>query len=336
MFYKAITFFCYSVGATQTYKGLTMFKRGLIVLVVLVALLAVGALSTGAQEEAECPVSDFIDVSTYLQNQNYPAPSLNVFCNEEDLIIQSNGIPNFEFIQLTPNDLSVQDYNWFIPLNPVVAQTPSEIPLLGPVAIAVNGLPIYGPNEGGNFDFGDPYLDQILDFCNGHTAQNGDYHFHAPPECLFDNFEQPGLVIAYSFDGYPIVSPFVCANADCTETVELQSSWVRTTDVRNAWEAHEYVEGAGDLDQCNGMVGEDGQYRYYATRSFPYFLGCYTGVASPPNFLLGGGNGQPPQGEGGGPPQGGEGGQPPQGGEGQRPPQGQPPQGDPPPPPGGN
>ena len=43
------------------------------------------------------------------------------------------------------------------------------------------------------------------------------------------------------------------------------------------WAAHSYVERSGDLDQCNGRVDDDGQYRYYTTTSFPYYLGCYRG-----------------------------------------------------------
>ena len=77
---------------------------------------------------------------------------------------------------------------------------------------------------------------------------------------------------------------------------KLTSSWQRTQDVRDAWEAHEYVEGSGDLDRCNGQVGPDGEYRYYATDSFPYLLGCY--VAEPIRNRSrdgGGGGGRPPR-----------------------------------------
>lgn len=299
---------------------------------------------TTTQAQTICTqASDFMDVSTYQQTQNYPAPELSVTCTQDTMIVESNGIPNFEFVAITPNALQEQDYHWEIPLNPTLAPQTSDIPLLGPVGIAVNGLPIYGPNEAPRDDYGDPFLDGILDYCNGHTGPNGDYHFHARPECLFtDTAGNTSLVLGYSFDGFPILAPYVCTDAACTSVIEVQSSWVRTQNVANAWEAHEYVAGAGNLDECNGMTLPDGSYAYFATDSFPYLLGCYSGTASTANAVTGGGdapqsgngnqntgNQQSPNGQqpltGQQPPNGQ---QPPQGGGNNRPPQGgQPPQG---------
>ncbi|MCB0168553.1 MAG: YHYH protein [Anaerolineae bacterium] len=233
----------------------------------------IAAVSTG------CPTEHFLDVSTYTQGSIQP--QLNVTCTADTVIVESNGIPNFEFVQITPNVLQSQSHHWQFPLHPTMADTPADIPLLGPIGVAVNGLPIYGPNEAPNQDYGDPYLDQILDYCNGHTGPRGDYHFHARPDCLFEDMEgNVSLVIAYAFDGYPILAPYICVDAVCSQTKEVQSSWQRTSNVRNAWDAHEYIAGSGDLDQCNGMIGPDGSYRYYATDTFPYFLGCYRGQAT--------------------------------------------------------
>lgn len=278
------------------------------------------AVDSFAAVETGCPTNHFLDVSTYTQGAIQPR--LNVTCTSDTVIVESNGIPNFEFVQITPNALQSQSYRWQFPLHPTMTDAPTDIPLLGPVAVAVNGLPIYGPNEAPNQDYGDPYLDQILDYCNGHTGPRGDYHFHARPDCLFEDMDgNVSLVIAYAFDGYPILAPYVCVDTVCAQTKEVQSSWQRTSDVRNAWEAHVYVAGSGDLDQCNGMVGPDGTYRYYATDTFPYFLGCYRGQATAAPEP--GGNGNQPA--GGGQPGAG----PPANGSGQRsaPPSGQPGQG---------
>ncbi len=49
-----------------------------------------------------------------------------------------------------------------------------------------------------------------------------------------------------------------------------------------AWDIHAYVDGLGDLDKCNGLpiteAGAPFDYAYFATDSFPYFLGCYHGT----------------------------------------------------------
>ncbi|MCB0173644.1 MAG: YHYH protein [Anaerolineae bacterium] len=284
---------------------------------------------TTAATETDCPTDHFLDVSTYTQGTIQP--QLNVTCTSDTVIVESNGIPNFEFVQITPNALQSQSSRWQFPLHPTMADAPTDIPLLGPIAVAVNGLPIYGPNEAPNQDYGDPYLDQILDYCNGHTGPRGDYHFHARPDCLFEDMDgNVSLVIAYAFDGYPILAPYICVDTVCSQTKEVQSSWQRTSDVRNAWEAHEYVAGSGDLDQCNGMVALDGSYRYYATDTFPYFLGCYRGQATVAPGPGGNGPGRDAPTQGNQPAGGGQpGAGPPANGLGQQPapPPGQPGQG---------
>jgi len=252
------------------------------------------AQATGGN--TECPTDDFLAVSAHPANSAYPAPSLSVHCTVDTVVIESNGIPSFEFVQLTPNQLQAQNYSWEIPLNPTVDETPDQIPLLGVVAVAVNGMPIYGPNEAANLGFGDPYLDEILDFCNGHTGGGGAYHFHARPECLFTDFEgNTSLVVAYALDGYPILAPYICEDSACTAVNEVQSSWQRTSNASAAWDAHEYVAGSGDLDSCNGTALADGSYAYFATDSFPYFLACYHGNATAAaGGEPGGGPGGPP------------------------------------------
>ena len=326
-----------------------MKNRNIIFFLALV-VLAFAGVSTSMAQDMDCPVDDFIDVQPDPANSAYPAPELSVSCTDDMMIIEANAIPNFEFLRTTPGELVANDFTWEIPLNPVMADEPTDIPIVFTVAVAVNGIPIFGPNEAARDDYGDPVLDELLDYCNGHVGGET-YHFHASPKCLFEEYEgNAGLVVAYSLDGYPILAPYLCTDASCTETIEISSSWQRTSDVRNAWEAHEYVESSGDLDQCNGMVMEDGSYAYFATETFPYFLACYTGEVSTDGMVMpgmdnGGQGGQqqqgqqqppnnnnqdgqqgqnpPPGGGGQNPPPGGQNGQnPPPGGGGQNPPPG--------------
>lgn len=276
---------------------------------------------------ADCAAEDFLDVQADPRNSAYADPELDVSCDGDTVTIQTNNIPNFEFVATTPNALSEQNYTFSIPQNPQIADQVSDVPLGGPSAVTVTGLVIFGPTEAPQHGYRDPYLDQILDYCNGHTAPGGVYHFHARPDCIYEEIDgQVALVIGYAFDGFPILSPYVCADDACTELVELQSSWQMTNpEIDNAWEQHEYVAGSGDLDQCNGMYLEDGSYVYFATDTFPYFMGCYVGEVNGSNQAgvgqdgggqaggQAGGAGQAPDGANGpGSGQGGQGG-PPQG-----------------------
>jgi len=277
---------------------------------------------------ADCPIDVFYDVSNVAGAGNaYPMPSIEVTCTEETIDVVSNGIPHYAFQAVTPNALQAQNHTWSIPRNPVFVDEMTDIPLLGLVAFSINGLSIYGPNEGPIPDpYGDPIYNDIMDWCQGHTGPNGDYHYHALLEsCFFDNpaLNAPSPILGFALDGFPIYGPRGCVDADCREVVTFQSSWRQSGDPTTyAWDNYtcdqESCAAAQDdrLDRCNGRVGPDGTYRYHATDTFPYILGCYHGDVSGAGNVGGGapGGGQGPRGgqgpggqaPGGGPPDGGQ------------------------------
>ncbi|NKB88334.1 MAG: YHYH protein [Acidobacteria bacterium] len=237
---------------------------------------------------ADCPVETFPSVSRDPANSRWPAPLLEITCTADQVVVTGNGIPGYAFKRTTPSDLREQSYEWRFPRQPELADDSTSIPLLGAVAIAVNGLPIYGPNEGEFPDpYGDPVYVGILDDCLGHTARRGDYHYHALLlACLTSGVapEAASPVIGWSFDGFAIYGPRGCADGACTEVVEYVSGWQRSGDPTTyAWDKHDYVESAdlNVLDQCNGHTGPQGDYHYHATSGFPYVLGCYSGYVDP-------------------------------------------------------
>ncbi|MEM8621364.1 MAG: YHYH protein [Actinomycetota bacterium] len=103
-------------------------------------------------------------------------------------------------------------------------------------------------------------------------------------------------LLGYALDGYPIYT----GNDQYTSSWALMDESLFATDT---WAAHSYVEGSGDLDECNGLVDDDGDYAYYTTDTFPYVLGCYTGVVDL-EAARGGGGGPDGGGPDGGRPQG--------------------------------
>jgi len=237
--------------------------------------------AAATEDGPACPDQHFlvVEVNAYEQS-GYPDPELAVSCDETTFTVVTNNIPNFEFVAITPNDLAAQDLRYEIPLVPTERDTPGAMGL-GAVGVSVSGLNLFGAFEAPRDGYRDPYLDGLLDFCNGHTAPGGVYHFHARFDCLFDDPTEVGLVYGYLFDGYEIVSPWVCIDAACTETRMVTSSYVRVDENElGAFEAWEYQEGSGDLDECNGMTGADGVYRYYATDEFPYLPFCFHGVTT--------------------------------------------------------
>jgi hypothetical protein len=241
----------------------------------------------------DCPqAASFLDVSEGSAGPDYPAPELTVGCSDDEVVVESNGIPNFTFVSMTPNGLEEHAHAFRFPRAPTPAAQTTAVPFGGAVAVAVNGLMIFGPTEAPQMGYRDPYLDGLLDYCSGHTAPGGMYHFHARPDCLFTDLEgNTSLVVAYAFDGYPILAPYACVDDACTEVATLQSSWQRIAAQFDAdgdpiyddapdgsWDIHTFVEGSGDLDECNGRTLPGGGYAYHATDTFPYFIGCYHGT----------------------------------------------------------
>ncbi len=307
-----------------------------------------------------CPDEHFLDLTHGWvgAGAGYPALTLSVTCDLSagTMTVTSNGIPHYTYVSMTPNPLAAANHSWTVPLNPTVADAPSDIPLLGDAGFGVNGSVWYGPNEGPFPDpYGDPIGNAICDWCGGHTADA--YHFHALDETMLVDLDgdgeptcmdtvdvdqsgdayvpgaQPSPIVGYALDGFPIYGSYGCTESACTEVIEFKSAWENTGYLTNtvgcantsecgnptgvcdgpqsgnfdpyqcyscnkasidgvittaclptteAWNHHNYIAKSGDewLDECNGRFGPDGTYRYHATSTFPYILGCYMGTPS--------------------------------------------------------
>ena len=260
----------------------------------LLGLSVFMACSAPVETDTSCVEAGYFpELTASPENSEWDDPFVQVDCGEDTLTVTSNGIPNFEYVSLTPNALSEQDYEWEITLNPERTGSQVDIPLLGLAGFALNGLPIYGPNEGPFPDpYGDPVFNDIVDFCGGHTGGTEDYHNHSlVVACVLELTDVPedevSPVIGFSLDGFPIYGPYGCLDEACEEVVEFESSWETIDDpTEYAWDANVCTKDSCDeasdtfLDRCNGRVGADGTYRYHVTSGFPYILGCYSGTAS--------------------------------------------------------
>ena len=276
----------------------TRFVLALIVSALFLLCISCDAtgVSSVAGTDGSCDeATSLLDVSAGPgAGMGYAAPSLAGGCTDDTFVVESNSMPHFTFVSMTPNALEESDNVWEIPLHPAEAAATSDIPLLGQVAFTVTGLPIFGPNEAEFPDpYGDPVYNGITDGCFGHTAF--EYHAHALEErCLTDDglvsepwtvaepsAAEPSPIIAWALDGFPIYGPRGCLDDDCSDVVTFTSGYVQTGDPSTyAWDNHRYEASADPtvLDACNGRVGPDGTYRYHATDTFPYVLGCYRGT----------------------------------------------------------
>ena len=157
------------------------------------------------------------------------------------------------------------------------------------------------------FNFGE-------DMNHAHVQPTGEYHYHGMPELLiaFLGDRQGMTLVGWAADGFPVYARygFSDANNASSSTKSLQPSYrlkaepdanrpnLLTTLIGGPGQEtsnpnipipmgaftqdYEYVEGLGDLDQCNGRFGvtpefPDGIYYYVVTDDFPFFSRCLKG-----------------------------------------------------------
>lgn len=127
-----------------------------------------------------------------------------------------------------------------------------------------------------------------LDAHNAHVLADGSYHYHADPHTLYDDTGATAFqIIGVAADGFPVFGPWI---NDEGVIRRATSSYMLRTGYRPAMpvapydgtfvEDYEYVDGHGDLDECNGMT-VSGVYGYFVTDTFPYILNCLRGTPDP-------------------------------------------------------
>ena len=159
------------------------------------------------------------------------------------------------------------EYEWSIPRTPQWLDTITEASPRGPIAVAVNGVPIFHyearPDVATHIEHYDAGSDTVvqgeLDHCGGHSGQGDDYHYHYAPVCLLQNhdFTAP---IAFGLDGAPIYFG--------TGGTDYYGNGLYN-DLNHLPET--------ELDDCNAIPDGDGGYRHYTTKTPPYLVGCHHG-----------------------------------------------------------
>jgi hypothetical protein len=286
----------------------------------------------------KCPTAKFLDLSKSKgAGAGYAKPSSKITCTTSEVVVTTNNMISFPFINKTPHTLAPQNLVVKFPRDPKVAAAPTKIVnQLGTMGITVSGLLFYGATEGPvptESAWGDPYYNKMLDTCGGHAGPQNEYHYHVLLTIALCNLKNTGI-IAYAIDGFPVYGPTGCLDAKCTKKALMTSGYLQTGDPqKNVWNAYSFKASTSKtvLDECNGRIQPDGTYGYHATLTFPYIVGCLkgtpktqSGAAAAPMPAMGGNNQQPPPGgndQKPPPPPGGNG-KPPPGGSGKPPPGG--------------
>ena len=243
-------------------------------------------------------------------------------CTGSDRNLVANGIPDHDVGEFpnegNPNTISEQTVSESFTLTPVQSTTATT--LGGPrgvTGMVLNGVKIDASTAGSCDSSGDDCslidnsgswsieaLGQTAfnfgtDDNNAHVQPGGSYHYHGMPEgfiSLQGGSSSTMTLIGWAADGFPIYARYGYSDANDAdsalkvvtgsyELVTEANSSRPSTDIYSLGtfaQDWEYVEGSGDLDECNGRVGvtpefPDGIYHYYATDTYPYFQRCVKG-----------------------------------------------------------
>jgi hypothetical protein len=146
-----------------------------------------------------------------------------------------------------PNSIGTKSFVFKIPASPAVNATHEATPL-GPIGVAINGVPIYNQYAGPN----QPLAGEINSFdqYNGHPDPTSIYHYHVEPLFITQNNTKSAL-IGFLLDGFPVYGP-----------LEGGKTLV-----------------SADLDTYHGHTGTtadypNGIYHYHITADAPYINGA--------------------------------------------------------------
>ncbi len=304
-------------------------------------IITATVIAFSAQAQVGPNISSWIINTTGATGYNsLPSNVQQVQYNTTDVYVSASCIPGYAIgpWNSNPNTPSNQNFVYAIPLNPVQNAGTLVTPPLGHVGVWSNGVSIYNPKDGFYWDNSTStfvsggtgtwnrnaliYEGISFDACLGHPAQNGEYHHHVNPKCLYDDTDSThhSPIIGFAFDGFPIYGAYAYTDTNGTGVIKrMKSSYVLTTSTTrvngppvnatyplgNMCEDYIYTAGAGDLDMHNGRfcITPDypsGTYAYFVTidaslnPTYPFVLGnTYYGTVPSGNTGPTGGHNTP-------------------------------------------
>ncbi len=253
-------------------------------------------------------------MAQYMSNANDIARDLlfvgdlQISVENDKCIFSTNAIPNHDFNDggnRFPNNVSEQSDRYEITVTPQFATDTTPLTLRIDNAIMLNGVKVdllaagcFGIANGktGCNDINTPWRYDPMHLPNGfnvdshnaHSQADGTYHYHGSPLALFaQDPSKVSPVVGFAADGFPIYGSYIEINGvirKATSSYRLKQG-LRPSDNGQPGgtydgsfrDDYEYIEGLGDLDECNGLVVNN-SYAYYITDGFPYIIGCFKGT----------------------------------------------------------
>ncbi|MEP5340419.1 MAG: YHYH protein [Algibacter sp.] len=237
-----------------------------------------------------------------LEDENFGTKT-SVTIKGDKRIMITNSLPDHKTGEFprkgNPNTISAQNKTYSFPLHPKYT---GESRWVREPGIALNGVKFEpGTAEVVKCDTGENYrveafqelINLGLDFNHAHVQPTGAYHYHGTPTSVIENFDtgEDLVHVGFAHDGFPMYYSKSHAykpsyklvdgdrdGEDCTysnpkNTIDISVGGHHDGTYSSDFE---YVDGFGDLDECNGIT-IDGKYLYLVTSEFPYISRCLMG-----------------------------------------------------------
>lgn len=294
---------------------------------IITAVLSSAALIASAQIGPEV-TSWILNTNNATGYAGIPSNVQQVQYSANNVYISASCIPGYAIGPWNgnPNVASNQNFVYKITRSPQQNTATATSIGLGHIGVWTNGVSIFNVsdamsyNNQGIWNRNAYYWEGSgFDNCLGHPQQQGEYHHHVSPSCLYNinNNTVHSPIIGYSFDGFPVYGAYAYTNTNGTGAIKrMTSSYQATTtaarvngpSVSSTYpvgcfiEDYQYVAGSGDLDARNGRFCvtpeyPNGTYAYFVTLdaslapAFPYtFFGTYYGVVQAGNTGPGSGH----------------------------------------------
>lgn len=290
-----------------------MTTQGNIRIIALVAALGLGfvvsADAQGRPNMRKHTATESKPLQLVAATQNVSTNRVSITTSGNTRTIRSNGVPDHDVGRFpnrgNPHRISAQSYSFKVAMTPQVgkARATQRGALFG---VALNGVPFDpgaaefwqgNPRSGWQYEALGGAVRLGLDENYGHVQPSGAYHYHGLPVGLMQalgwSSQAESPLIGYAADGFPIYA--ITAEID-GKVQKMQSPYRLKSGNRPGGSApsgghdgtfvqdYALVEGAGNLDACNGAYVTtadypSGTYAYFLTESYPVIPRCLVGEA---------------------------------------------------------
>lgn len=191
------------------------FKKSLTPIALILAVIIIIGCSDSSDEITGAGTFTGTETVPEVFTKNFKA-GVTLASDGTSINLRSNGLPdhntpywgvgNAMYEDFPPGyhanvntSMSEHTYSMTIPKNPGVNAT-HEGTTLGPIGMALNGVPIYNDREGGNVPL-DALTITTFDYSGAHPGPGQDYHYHTTGRYTS---QDDAKLIGFLRDGFPI------------------------------------------------------------------------------------------------------------------------------------